>query len=109
MPDGVPSQHNTERCLAFIADNPGYHRPVTIAHAVGLTPHQAAVALRYLWECGRIDRQETRREGYSRPLGKYGVADGKVRPATLIPNWRSHQGGTATIVSLVIPPSKEKK
>lgn len=62
-----------EQVLAWLGANPGYHRPVNIAHAIGLDTHTVAKACNRLDGKGRILR--LRQAG--RPASVYAHPDNK--------------------------------
>lgn len=67
-----------EDMVEFLNTNPGFYRPVTVAHRMGLTTHQASVTLNYLHALGRIDKTSIPANSNGRFITHYGVT-GAVR------------------------------
>lgn len=103
----TPKSSPSSVIAEYLQGRPGFFRPRDVADATGVSPHQAATTLRYLWERGRIDRLSVHREGGTRPQGRYGTEDGKVREATLQPIWFNPKYGDKETVVPTPPPSKE--
>lgn len=69
-----------EQVTAYLEQHGGYSRPRDVAAAIGVSPHTAAVTLRYLYERGQVDRQKITLDGSVRAIGYYGTPTGKVSP-----------------------------